>query len=646
MLFLAASLLFLPHYEVTRASETGISLATDAKGYAYVITRVAGAETEFLSKFDPDGNLVYRVAPISNMQWFSGTFVDNAGDLYGVAMGMPAAGLAESYVTKIDPAGNVIFAFPVPGTYPNALSVGADGSIYLTGTAVSGAFQTTPGAWLKSAAEGEGVFAMKLNAAGQVAYATYLPAQSVGNGAAGGTAIAVDAAGNAYVGGTTFGSNFPTTSGAYQAPCCAPGGTAFLIKLNPAGSAAIYAALLPGGSPTGAVPDAAGNVALTVAVASVTSGNQMTVPAVITGQLSADGSELSSLVTTSYPGGMAVPDGQGNLLVSGQYAPTELPLSEGAFSNGTNFAAVIRMADGAVQFATLLPNGAGGGIAPDGSGGFVVLGSEDPGLSARAMAMLTRFTPAAQQQPVILGMANAAGSWVSEGLAPGEILGIYGSSLGPRQAVQGEYQNGTLPTALGGTEVMFNGRPAPLLWASSGQVNAVVPFDINGDTTANVQIRANGAISNVAQLPVLPADPGIFANSAGLALALNQDGSINTQQNPAAIGSIVTVFVNGAGLQTPTPADGTRAPFGPRLAAPLAASVQGLSQVYAGDYWPTLENCKVLYAGAAPGEIAGLLQVNFGLGTNVIPSSGPYGTPIQVVVGGLLASASLWVSSQ
>jgi uncharacterized protein (TIGR03437 family) len=108
-----------------------------------------------------------------------------------------------------------------------------------------------------------------------------------------------------------------------------------------------------------------------------------------------------------------------------------------------------------------------------------------------------------------------------------------------------------------------------------------------------------------------------LANSGGLALALNQDGSINTQQNPAAIGSVVTVFVNGAGLQTPTPADGTRAPSGPRLAQPLTASVQGLSQVYAGDYWPELQNCDVQYAGAAPGEIAGLLQVNIGLGTNV-----------------------------
>jgi uncharacterized protein (TIGR03437 family) len=76
------------------------------------------------------------------------------------------------------------------------------------------------------------------------------------------------------------------------------------------------------------------------------------------------------------------------------------------------------------------------------------------------------------------------------------------------------------------------------------------------------------------------------------------------------------------------------------------ASVQGLTQVYSGIDGPALQNCDVLYAGAAPGEIAGLLQVNFSLGTNVTPSSGSYGTPIQIVVGGLLASASLWVSSQ
>jgi uncharacterized protein (TIGR03437 family) len=131
------------------------------------------------------------------------------------------------------------------------------------------------------------------------------------------------------------------------------------------------------------------------------------------------------------------------------------------------------------------------------------------------------------------------------------------------------FAGGALPLELGGTEVLFNGIRAPLRWAGNGQVDALVPFELSGSRTASLHVRVNGYLSNVAHLPVLTAEPAIFSYQSGFALALNRDGSINSQQNPAQLGSVVTIFVNGAGLQTPTPADGTLAPFGPLAASPV-----------------------------------------------------------------------------
>jgi uncharacterized protein (TIGR03437 family) len=183
----------------------------------------------------------------------------------------------------------------------------------------------------------------------------------------------------------------------------------------------------------------------------------------------------------------------------------------------------------------------------------------------RPTTMLTRFEPAAAPQPTILGIANVAESAVSEGLAPGELIGIYGTNLGPSAGILAGLEGGALPSILGGTQVLFNGTPAPLLWAGADQVNAVVPFEIASAQTISIQVRASGATSNTVQLQELPTEPAVITHM-GSAAALNQDGSINSQANPAQLGSVVSVFLNGAGLENPTPADGTLASVGPRPA--------------------------------------------------------------------------------
>lgn len=650
MLLLAATLFFVPHYEVTRTPDIAgawgnVALTTDTNGNAYVVT--APQNTQFLSKFDPDGNLIYRVTPMPGFVQFQGISVDSAGNVYAALI------VNTAVVAKIDPSGNVLFTYRLPVAGIDAIAVGADGSIYVAGAAYPQELQTTPGAWISSAQAAPGstnAYVIRVSPAGQILYATFLDSSpQSANPYSDGTAIAVDGAGNAYIGGTTTDPGFPTTSGAYQTQCCSSDPlSAFLVKLNPAGSAVLYSTFLPGEMPTSIIADAAGNASLTV------SGSAGA--AIVTAQFSS-ANAISALVTTSLaflsppPGNGQIPataDGHGNILVTGELAPANLAASNGALQNGANFAAIVRAADGALLFATRLPNGAGGiAIAPDGSGGFVVIGTDNGFTDGRTLTMLTRFVPAAGPQPGVVGVTNVAGDAVSEGLAPGEKVAIYGTGLGPQEGMSGTFVDGQLPLSLGGTEVFVNGTRAPILYASYDQVNAIVPFEVAGSRAVNLQLQVNGQWSNTAALPELAADPDIYATlstggtNAGSAVALNQDQSLNSQQHPAQLGSIVTIWVNGAGLLTPAAADGTRAPFGlnPVLPVTVQVAFTGLPPWYYD--WT---NCELLYAGSAPEEAAGMVQIDF----RIPAAPGPpefSAMPIQVTVGNQTTRSNIWIPS-
>ena len=640
MLLLAASLLFIPHYEVTRASQINISwITTDPNGNAYVASVAPATGAPIISKVDPDGNLVYAVSPMVNSGTITAGALDNAGNIYLALSVEPAAGgLVQGFVAKVDPTGKLLSTYRFPAWSANALAVGADGSIYLTGAASNSAWvQTTPGAWVPTKASG--AFAIRLNPAGQVVYSTFLENTAVGS-LTSGTAIAVDAAGNAYIGGSTADASFPTTNGAYLTNCCSTGATAaFLMKLNSAGTAPIYSTFLPGETPTSIAVDAAGNANLTIETA-------VSEVAISTAKLNPAGAQLTGLVVTQLgallPNGLgpaygfAVPDANGNILVTGQYLPPGFTVSAGACPTGTNFVAVLRAGDGAVLYSSRQPAGAGGsGIGPDGSGGFIVLGGDGPPMSTRPLALLTRFSTVSTLAPAIFGIANFAESAVGEGLAPGEIVSIYGSNLGPAVGVLGDFVDGALPVNLAGTEVLFNGIPGPLLWTANGQVNAIVPFELSRSQTVGVQVRADGVFSNTAQLPVLTAEPAILASAAGFALALNENGSINSQANPAQPGAVVTIFLNGGGLLTPTPADGALASAGPKAQATVEVATPVLNS------YGTLsgKDTGVLYAGAAPGQVAGLMQVNFRLPSTSMENAQ---MGIVVTVGGLPSSATIW----
>jgi uncharacterized protein (TIGR03437 family) len=175
---------------------------------------------------------------------------------------------------------------------------------------------------------------------------------------------------------------------------------------------------------------------------------------------------------------------------------------------------------------------------------------------------------------------------------------------------------------LSNVEVTFDGVPAPLLYVSSDQVNAIVPQEIAGRATTKIVVQNNGQSSMSLQLSVVSTNPAIFSLSQGgngQGAILNQDSSVNGASNPATAGSAISIFATGEGQLKPQPPTGTVTSSTP----PFPVPIEAVSVTIGG------QTAQVLYAGEAPSLVMGVLQVNA-----VIPSSlasGPQ--PIVLTVG-------------
>ena len=131
-------------------------------------------------------------------------------------------------------------------------------------------------------------------------------------------------------------------------------------------------------------------------------------------------------------------------------------------------------------------------------------------------------------------VVNAA-SYVGGGVAPGEIVTVYGSNFGTQANAQ----------------VTFDYVPATIVYVTSTQLAVTVPYFVSG--TTSMIVTSNDVASAPVTLNVVPSVPAIFTSDAsgkGQAAALNQDYSINSASNPAPIGSVVQLFGTGGGTLT------------------------------------------------------------------------------------------------
>ena len=227
--------------------------------------------------------------------------------------------------------------------------------------------------------------------------------------------------------------------------------------------------------------------------------------------------------------------------------------------------------------------------------------------------------------PVSIDFVNNAASNRFLGIAPGEMVIFKGSGLGPAQLVSARVGgDGLYPTQLSGTSVQFDGVAAPLLYTSSTQVAAVVPYSVSG-AASQATVTYQGQTSLPATIRVFAAAPGLFTadgTGSGQAAAINQDGTLNSASNPAARGSVISLYATGGGQTSPAAADG-------QLSTSPLASQSLPVQVYLGEQ-VFLYTAQLQYAGPAPGEVAGLMQINVPLPLDLKAGSS---VPVVIYIG-------------
>jgi uncharacterized protein (TIGR03437 family) len=258
---------------------------------------------------------------------------------------------------------------------------------------------------------------------------------------------------------------------------------------------------------------------------------------------------------------------------------------------------------------------------------------------AKVITLAALAAAAFAQTPVVTsgGISNAA-----NGITPvtaGSLVSIYGTNLAAGLATADSIP---LSTSLNGVSVTFNGVPAPLLFVSTGQINAQLPWDVLSSGTAgsaNVVVTRNGTASAAQSLQVGPFSPGIFAIN-NIAVAINPDGSIaapagaipGIPTKPAKVGDPggLVILCTGLGAVDSTPSNG-------------AAS---LDKLRTATTTPTVlvgnKPATVVFAGLSP-QFVGVNQINVGL-----PAGTPTGNAVslQIQVGSVTTSSSVTIAVQ
>jgi uncharacterized protein (TIGR03437 family) len=223
--------------------------------------------------------------------------------------------------------------------------------------------------------------------------------------------------------------------------------------------------------------------------------------------------------------------------------------------------------DGGPATAALLNSPSG--IAMDASGNFYIADTVN-----NAVRMLTFAGYGNSISSVTNGASGATGA-----ISPGEVVVIYGSNIGPQSLTNEQVgSNNVVATQAGGSRILFNGTPAPILYAWATQVSAVVPFGLTGST---VQIAAQygNQTAPAISVPVVPTTPALFtadSSGQGQALANNADGSNNSSSNPASVGDVIALYATGVGPLSPAVPDGTVLfPPLPNTALPVSVFIGG-----------------------------------------------------------------------
>jgi uncharacterized protein (TIGR03437 family) len=243
------------------------------------------------------------------------------------------------------------------------------------------------------------------------------------------------------------------------------------------------------------------------------------------------------------------------------------------------------------------------------------------GITPPKMSSFTTAPP-----PAITQVVNGASFEQGKPVAPGSYITIFGTALqGPQLPRVATTE--PLPLVIQGTRVSFdrNGisEPGHLVFSSPEQINLQAPWELQGQSSAQIKVLSADGFSQVVTAPLGNFAPAFFEISGNVAA---QDVNFNAidANHPAHAGQTVILYANGLGPVDNQPASGS-----PALAAPLSATTTPATVNVGG------QNATVLFTGLTPGYPA-LYQINATLPQGLAPGV----QPITVTIGGITSKIS------
>jgi uncharacterized protein (TIGR03437 family) len=211
-------------------------------------------------------------------------------------------------------------------------------------------------------------------------------------------------------------------------------------------------------------------------------------------------------------------------------------------------------------------------------------------------------------------------------VAPGAFVSIFGTKLADGFEAA---QSLPLPNTLGNTQVFVAGELAPLDFVTDGQINLLVPYDVNNTAPQQILIQRGQTYSLPVTVDMAAAQPAIFlSDSHGIVVGVRSDGTqfLVSSSNPAHSGDTLVIYCSGLGATDQNIVAGSQTPLD-RLSntrVPVATTIGG-------------KNASILFAGLTPGA-SGLYQVNAVVPIGVIPGDE---VPIVLTVAGQSSSPAV-----
>jgi uncharacterized protein (TIGR03437 family) len=568
---------------------TPSAIASDGAGNIYlagsaVIDPASQTMGAVVAKLDPKASqylyLTYFDSAADDQ--LSAVAVDGAGNAYVAGwtsnpnfpntgtLGTAPTSITDTraFVAKLSPEGAVVFSALIGGStraQANGIAVTPQGQVLVSGLASASGFPVTSGAYSVADSTNQW-FLMELNAA---ASQTIFSAIGIG-----GRSIALDPAGNIYLAGSSAGTDYPTTAGAYQTTFVQGhicyglcqlgfnGNLQHVTKVDAVASKLIYSTGIndttgAAGSTTntGLAIDAAGDVYVTGTLLEASYPFTAKAPTSPTGYLSKLDPTGAKLLFSVPVGGAGVElDSSGALYVGGivsSYDPVGLGTPTMAVAPPPEFSWIPQqcLPDNitAISAAYAMKVDPSSGDLLDGQW----IDGSAPGATGIALAdgkiWITGETPGADVPltpdvlvPQGLGPGFLAGGYLSavdfsggvntspaiacvlDGgnlthvgpVAAFQLLSIFGANLGPSVGIAA---TGGSVTSLGGISVTFDGNPAQLLYVSSAQINVAVPAPSPSQAVAPypnatvMQLKVNN-ITLERQFPFTVSNMNLFAN--------------------------------------------------------------------------------------------------------------------------------------